>query len=203
MLPFFFIKNIPPLDKKIRQLYMNRAYQIAPKITPFIAKNDKVLDIGCGTGSIAKVIKKEKLAKITLVDVAHNPICDQYPVVIYDGKNLPYDNNQFNVSLLTAVLHHAKNPSKVLDEAIRVTSDKIIVAEDVFTDFLGRAITFVGDSILNWEIHSPFNNKTTDEWLKIFEKKNLKLLNLEEFELRVVGFPFKLAIFVLERRNIG
>lgn len=199
MLPFFVIKRFGSLEKKARQLYLKRAAQIVPKISPFIQKNDQVIDIGCGTGSVAKLVKKETQANVTLVDVAYNPICDEYPVLIYDGKNLPFSNNQFTVSLLTAVLHHAENPYKVLDEAIRVTSNKIIVMEDVFSDFLGRAVTFVGDTILNWEIHSPFNSKKTDEWLKIFKKKNLKLVHLEEFNLRVVGFPFKLAIFVLRK----
>jgi len=180
---------------------MDRANQIAPRVTPFISKDDEVLDIGCGTGSVAKFVKKEKSPKLTLVDVQYNPMCYQFPVIIYDGSNLPFEDNQFSASLLLAVLHHAKNPMKVLDEAIRVSSDRIIVMEDVFTDILGRTITFIGDCVLNWEIHSPFNNKTTDHWLKIFEKKRLKLLHLEEFKLRVVGFPFKLAIFVLEKKK--
>ena len=201
MLPFFFIKRIPILDKKLGKLYVDRAYQIAPRITPFISKSDHVLDVGCGTGSIAKVIKKEKSPKMTLVDIQYNPICDEHPVIIYDGKNLPFIDNQFSVSLLTAVLHHCPHPLKVLDETIRVTRDRIIIMEDVFTDLPGRVITFIGDCVLNWEIHSPFNNKTTKVWLKIFEKKNLKLVHLEEFKLICAGFPFKLAIFVLEKNK--
>ena len=203
MLPFFLIKTIKPLEQKLRSLYMDRANQVAPKITPFISKKDMVLDLGCGTGSIAKLIQKVKSPKITLVDVQHNQICDQYPVIIYDGKSLPFADNHFSISLLTTVLHHTKNPMQVLDEAIRVSSDKIIIMEDVFTDFLGRMITFIGDCLINWEIRSPVNNKTTDQWLKIFEKKNLKLIHLEEFKLRVAGFPFKLAIFVLKKKGRG
>ena len=200
MLPFVLIKNIPLAEKKLRQLYIGRAQQIAPRIIPFISKNDRVLDIGCGTGSIAKLVKIAKSPKMTLADVDHNPICDEFPVVIYDGRTLPFSNNQFSVSLLTAVLHHCANPLRVLDEAIRVTNGKIIVMEDVFTDILGRVITVIGDFVINWEVHSPFKDKTTDQWLKIFQKKNLKLQHLEEFNLTVVGFPFKLAIFVLEKK---
>jgi len=201
MLPFFLIKKISPLEKKLRALYLDRASQLAPKLTPFISSNDQVLDIGCGTGSIASVIKKEKSPKISLVDVQYNPMCREHPVIIYDGKNLPFENNKFTVSLLTAVLHHCKSPMKVLDEAIRVTSDKIIIMEDVFNDLPGRIITFIGDCILNWEIHSPFKNRTTKDWFKIFKKKNLVLIHLEEFNLICVGFPFKLAIFVLEKNR--
>lgn len=201
MLPLFLIKKFPVAEKKLKKLYMDRAGQIVPRIIPFISKEDTILDIGSGTGSISKLLKKEKSPKITLVDIQYNPISDEFPVVIYNGRRLPFLDNQFTVSLLLAVLHHAKYPMKVLDEAVRVTSGKIIVMEDVFTDIVGRTITFVGDCVLNWEIHSPFNNKTTGEWLKIFEKKNLKLVHIEEFKLKVVGFPFKLAIFILEKKK--
>lgn len=201
MLPFFIIKRIPPLERKLRLLYMNRAQQIASRITPFISKDDRVLDIGCGTGSVAKVIKKEKSPEMTLIDVQYNPICEEYPIIIYNGQKLPFKNNQFSVSLLTAVLHHCHDSMRVLDEAIRVTSGKIIIMEDVFSDIVGRVITFIGDCVLNWEIRLPFNNKTTEEWLKIFEKKNLTLRHLEEFQLYCVGFPFKLALFVLEKEK--
>lgn len=201
MLPFFLIKKAPFAERKLRSLYVDRALQIVPRITPFISKDDHIIDIGCGTGSVAKVIKKEKSPQITLVDIQHNPMSIGYPVVIYDGKNLPFADNQFTISLLTAVLHHARSPMKVLNEAIRVTQDKLIIMEDVFTDVPGRVMTFIGDCVLNWEIHSPFKNKTSAQWLKIFEKKNLRLLNHEEFQLRVVGFPFKLAIFVLEKKK--
>lgn len=180
---------------------MDRAYQIYPKIERFISKHDNVLDIGCGTASIAKVIKKEKGAKLTLVDVQYNPICDQYPVTIYDGRNLPFADNQFSVSLITSVLHHSHDPLRVIAEAARVTSDKIIIMEDVFTDLRGKIITFIGDCLVNWEIHSPHNNLTTKEWLKVFKIKKLAVVNLEEFNLRCVGFPFKLAIFVLAKKK--
>lgn len=180
---------------------MDRAYQIAPRLTPFIAKGDRVLDLGCGTGSIAKIIKGKISPQMTLVDVQHNPMCDQYPVIIYDGESLSFTNNQFSVCLLTAVLHHCHNPVKVLDEAIRVTSGKIIIMEDVFNDLVGRVVTFIGDCVLNWEIHSPFKNRNTTQWLKIFKTRKLKISHCEEFELRCVGFPFKLAIFVLEKNQ--
>lgn len=180
-------------------LYEDRAAQVMKRIGPFLDEKDSVLDIGCGTGAIAKTIQKKVGAKVTLTDVAYNEVCDLYPVIIYDGKTLPFKNNQFDKSLLITVLHHCKDYSQVLDEALRVTKGNVIIMEDVFTDFWGRVITFVGDCLVNWEIHSPFRNHTMDEWLGIFERKKLKVLNKQQFNLRCIGFPFKLAVFVVSK----
>lgn len=179
-------------------MYLQRAYQIVPRLERFINKNDTVLDIGCGTGFISKTLKKRRGCKITLVDVAYNAMCDEFPVIIYDGKKLPFKENEFSEVLLIACLHHCKNPMQILDEAARVAK-KIIIMEDVFTDWFSRSITFISDCLVNFEIHSPFTNHTTEGWLKIFKKKNLKVENMEEFNLRCAGLPFRLAIFILSK----
>ena len=201
MLPFYFIKKSSILKNKLAKMYADRAYQIVPKIVPALSKKDNILDIGCGTGVISKILKKEYGLNITLVDVDYNQMCDSYPVIIYDGVKLPFKNKQFSTSLILTVLHHAKSSDAVLDEAIRVTKDKIIVMEDIFTDFPSRVVTFIGDCLVNFEIHSPFRNLTKESWIKIFEKKDLKILSMKEFKLRCVGFPFRLAVFVLQVPN--
>lgn len=199
MLPFYFIKRTPVLKRKLLNMYEDRAKQIISRIKPFLYKKDRILDIGSGTGMIAKTIKREVGADVTLLDVAYNEICDLYPVIIYDGNKLPFKDNRFDKSLLIAVLHHASDYSKVLDEAIRVTKGEIIIMEDIFTDLPGRIITFLGDCLVNWEIHSLHRNHTSREWLSIFKKKKLNVLKREEFRLWCVGFPFKLAIFVVTK----
>lgn len=178
-------------------MYLNRARQIVPKIKPALAKKDQILDIGCGTGAISKILKSQGF-NITLTDIDYNQMCNQYPVIIYDGGKLPFKNKQFSVSLILTVLHHAKDSGIVLDEAIRVTQNRIIVMEDIFTDLRSRIITFIGDCLVNFEVHSPFHNHTKENWINIFENKNLKVQDIKELKLRCVGFPFRLAVFVLE-----
>lgn len=180
-------------------MYINRANQIIPKVINFVDEGDTVLDIGCGTGVISGLIRDKKHTKSTLVDVQYNTMCEFYPVMIYDGKKLPFKKNAFKKSLLITVLHHCSDAASVLKEAARVTEDKIIIVEDIFDNFLGRAITFIGDCLVNWEIHSPFINHSKANWLKIFRTKNFKVVHTEQLNLRCIGFPFKLGIFVLEK----
>lgn len=201
MLPFYLINNLPPLKERLQKMYTARALQILPRISPYLSSKDKILDVGCGTGVISKTLKKKIGAQMTLVDVQFNSICDEFPVIIYDGKKLPFPDNHFDYALLIAVLHHTHDPAKVIDEVSRVTSGKIIIMEDVFTDVIGRTITLIGDCLVNWEIHSPFKNNDKQGWINLFKRKNLNIEHVEEFKLRCVGFPFKLAIFVISKKS--
>lgn len=198
MLPFYLIRGTR-LQEKLRRMYLDRANQIFDHIGKYLSGKDTILDIGCGTGSIAKLIKKKKKSAVTLVDVQYNIMCDQYPVIIYNGQKLPFADNQFTTSLLITVLHHTKDANQVIEEAKRVTSDKIIVIEDIFTDLPGRAITFVGDCLINWEFHSPQTNHTQGEWSDIFKSHKLRIDQSETFSLKCIGFPFKLGLFVLKK----
>ena len=201
MLPFYFVKKIPPLRKKLKSMYLDRASQIVPRILSYIPNKAEVIDIGSGTGAISSVIVKKKKVKISLVDVDFNEMCDLYPVIIYDGKKLPFEDNKFTIALLLAVLHHSHDAQAVIDEAIRVSKDKIIVMEDIFNDLPSRIITLIGDCLINWELHSPYRNHSKEEWIKIFEKKNLRVEYVEEFKLWCIGFPFRIAIFVLSKKR--
>lgn len=200
--PFYFLEKIPLTRQVMEDQYSKRARQIIKRLSPHIGKNEKIIDVGSGTGFVAKILMEKTPAKITLVDVHHNPLCKSFPVIIYDGKTLPFPDESFNTSLLIAVLHHCQNPMRVLDEAIRVSSQKIIVMEDLFESRLEEWLTLIEDSIVNWEFRGhPHNNKSEVEWLKVFRKKNLKLLNFEKFRLICAGFPFRLGIFVLAKHR--
>ena len=91
-----------------------------------------LLDIGVGTGlALRHVIHQNPHLDCEGVDVRdlRLPRID-VPLEVYDGYTLPFDTNQFDVSLLFYVIHHCQNPQRVLDEAIRVTRQKLIIIEE-------------------------------------------------------------------------
>lgn len=198
--PLYLLRKIEFTRNLMENEYEKRAKQIIRRISPFISKNEKVLDLGTGTGFVAGGLLKAKKVNITGVDVHLNPLCKLIPVIIYDGKKLPFPNNSFNTVLLIAVLHHCKQPLEILNEAIRVSSNKIIVMEDLFESRVEKWITLIEDSIVNWEFKGhPHSNKNEEEWKNIFAKKKLNIVNFEKFKLVCAGFPFKLGIFVLKK----
>ncbi|KKQ97159.1 hypothetical protein A3E15_03250 [Candidatus Woesebacteria bacterium RIFCSPHIGHO2_12_FULL_42_9] len=200
--PFYLLEKISFTRKIMEDEYKKRAKQIVKRISPFIDKKEKILDIGTGTGFVAKGIMEAKNKNITCIDVRLNPLCKSIPVIIYDGKKLPFPDESFDTSLLIAVLHHCKKPLSVLDEAIRVSSKRIIIMEDLFESPVEKWLTLIEDSIVNWEFKGhPHSNKTEAGWFNVFKNRKFNVLHFEKFRLICAGFPFRLGIFVLEKKK--
>lgn len=102
---------------------------LAKKIAAFLNKNETVLDVGAGEGLIGQYLHNPLGFKIEMIDVAG---CNRskLPILIYDGKKLPFERDSFDCLLLIFVLHHAKDKKALIEEAIRVARKRIIVIED-------------------------------------------------------------------------
>jgi hypothetical protein len=69
---------------------------------PYIVGIDSVLDIGTGTSIpvriFAEVFPKVRFNRVDVADIRKRT---KLPFIIYDGRNLPFDNLEFDVSILT------------------------------------------------------------------------------------------------------
>ncbi|MFH1971104.1 MAG: methyltransferase domain-containing protein [Patescibacteria group bacterium] len=97
--------------------------------------------------------------------------------IIYNKKKIPYKDNSFDVALILTVLHHTPDPIKIIKEAKRVAK-RIIIVEDVYENNFQKLLTFVVDSIINFEFFKhPHSNKSDNEWIQLFKNMGLKLLH--------------------------
>jgi len=173
MLPFYLINKFLPLKRKLQSLYLHRAGQIVPHLTPFITKSDRVLDLGCGTGSIIKLIKISTHCQATLVDVQYNAMCDQYPVLIYDGQKLPFDDNVFDLVMSGGSTAFINNIPQAIKEYARVTKP---------WGFIGD-VNFFYHTLPPKKLISDLNNMMNiniqpwDEtyWLQQYQKADLEM----------------------------
>jgi len=172
-----------------------RAEDMVSQIKPYILESDRILDIGCGGCHIAKNLKDEGY-DVTPLDVKDKSCFEDVRPIIYDGENIPFENNSFSVSLLLTVLHHTRYPACVLGEAKRV-SKRIIIIEDLYDGLFQKYLTFIMDSILNMEFFGhPHSNKTKEEWETLFEEIGLKILDQKS---HTFWRFFTSGIFYLER----
>ncbi len=72
----------------------NRTKTVIDRISAYIKNTDKIIDIGSGSGDIARLLQDQGF-NITPVDVADYHYPRVAETVIYDGKTLPFPMDRF------------------------------------------------------------------------------------------------------------
>ena len=108
----------------------------------------RVLDLGAGEGYVGAAVQAHLQASVTLADVlpmSRTPL----PHVRYDGRNLPFADDAFDVTILYFVLHHCADAEQVLREALRVTRGRVLVMESVVEEGRPHRLLTALDALAN------------------------------------------------------
>ncbi len=91
----------------------------------------KVLDVGCGTGTILSELSKDDrliLAGVDLsekmLNIAKKTLNNKVELKIGDSEKLPWKDDTFDAVICTDSFHHYPEPEKVLREMARVLTAK-------------------------------------------------------------------------------
>lgn len=179
----------------VRPLLLTKAKKINNCCKEFLKGN--VLDIGAGRCYIAKEIEAKNKIKVTCLDVKDLSQTGT-KVVVYDGKKIPFRNNEFDTALIAYVLHHCEYPSKVLNEVIRVCKDNIIIFEDTKPSFFTNIMDFLSNKLRG--VETPFKFGKEKEWLSIFKKLNLKIVAVKHNVEREWFYPFVEHTMIVVRK---
>jgi len=93
----------------------------------------RILDIGCGMGTALQLFIDHGLDATGvepspyMLDIAKKKVGDRAELYRGFGEDLPFDDNSFNYACLFTSLEFAENPQKVLEEACRVTKNKLFI----------------------------------------------------------------------------
>ncbi|HAW60159.1 MAG TPA: hypothetical protein DCW86_01645 [Actinobacteria bacterium] len=113
-------------------------------ILEWVRPGSRVLDLGCGDGSLGSRLIKEKDCLVWGVDVSGLAVdlAKKKGVVArvgdLDHEELPFEDGFFDHVILCDVLEHVFFPKKVLEEAKRLTRDGLIVAAPNVAYWSGR-----------------------------------------------------------------
>jgi ubiquinone/menaquinone biosynthesis C-methylase UbiE len=192
-------------------IYERRLQELVRQITPHLREGDHVLDVGCGFGALGKEIMgssncppQVKISGLERIERGNELI----EVKFYDGNKIPYPDDAFDVVILADVLHHEKEPHRLIKECARVAK-RLLIIKDHKTEgvFARQRISF-----LDWAANMPFNipclyrYNTREEWRRWHESHGL----IVEYELNsmrlyppIVNFIFgrRLQYFVVLRTN--
>ena len=156
-----FLINLTMPEKKIKQALIETAN---------IPAGVKVLDFGCGTATLTMMVKEiYPEAKVTGIDVDRKIVDRAIQKVkekklgifllVYDGKQLPFQRNAFNRTVSCLVFHHldTETKQKSLTEIFRILSKD---GQLHIADF-GRSKSWVQRTLFN-SIRGLDGFKSTD-----------------------------------------
>jgi SAM-dependent methyltransferase len=162
--------NVPAPLAAVRAIhgqavFSRRVRILAERIAPLLPGGQRVLDVGCGDGSIASALRTLR-PDLTLqgYDVLVRPEA-LIPVAPFDGKRLPVPDDAADAVLLLDVLHHAEDAVALLRECGRAAPVVLVkdhFAESAFDRQILRFMDWVGNAPHG--VRLPYHYFSTVSW---------------------------------------
>lgn len=96
----------------LRYDYIKKSFQEA-------GTRQYLLDLGCGIKPFKPIYSKYATRSIG-IDVAQSPHDSKSVDIIYDGRDIPFSDNEFDIVFSTEVMEHVPDPQHFLNEINRV-----------------------------------------------------------------------------------
>ncbi|MDO4198722.1 MAG: methyltransferase domain-containing protein [Erysipelotrichaceae bacterium] len=133
-----------------------------------LRKGMKVLEIGCGNGSLWLENNVNDEIDVSLSDISSGMIedCksvlgDRYHYYVFDAHNIPFDDESFDVIICNHTLFYLKDIDKALKEIHRVLKRKGIFYSTTYSDIHMKE---------NTDLVKEFNQKINLSSVNLYEK---------------------------------
>ncbi len=135
-------KNSRRLNHKILRYFENK---LLSKIG--IHFKNRSIELGCGSGQNIKILKQYN-PTFDIIGVDNSTMAIKYAKKYYgdyfyvgDAMNTHYKNESFNTVFIRDLFHHVDHVSLLIEEAIRITKNKIIIIEPNIKNFQVKIIS--------------------------------------------------------------
>lgn len=172
----------------------DRLFKIEPLL--LIKAEERVLDVGCGSGSFLKLVL-QKGAKVVGLDYSTKTLDlarenlksfpeSNYQLIQADARTLPFEDKSFDWVLAIGLLDYLNETSAVLKEisrCLKTGGQAIITAPKKYSPFFflrGTIGSLIRAKILNIPPIIKWFDK--NELLQLFKDNNLEVENLESIQ---------------------
>jgi SAM-dependent methyltransferase len=158
-------------------VHRRRVEVLAGHLAGLMPEGAEVLDVGCGDGMLAAVIKERRPdIGISGIDVLVRA-ATRIPVRHFDGVTLPCADGSYDGVMFVDVLHHTADPAALLREACRVARRCIIIKDHARDGFLARPTLRFMDWVGNARhgVVLPYNYWRRRQWDEAFSALDLEV----------------------------
>jgi len=198
---------------------MKKEFQI---ISDLIENNTRVLDVGCGDGTLMKYLKDKKNVDTRGLEISKDKvqICISKGLTVIEGnaeKDLKqFPNSSFNYAILSQTLQAFYNPERVIDDLLNVAEKAIVTIPNfgfwkVRLDLLIKGTMPVTKNLPDEWYNTPnLHMCTLKDFFNFCSKKKIKLYKslalhekktseISNFNLSLKNFSSELGIFLIEK----
>ena len=198
---------------------MKKEFQI---ISDLIENNTRVLDVGCGDGTLMKYLKDKKNVDTRGLEISKNnvQICISKGLTVIEGnaeKDLKqFPNSSFNYAILSQTLQAFYDPERVIDDLLNVAEKAIVTIPNfgfwkVRLDLLIKGTMPVTKNLPDEWYNTPnLHMCTLKDFFNFCSKKKIKLYKslalhekktseISNFNLNLKNFSSELGIFLIEK----
>jgi len=165
-----------------------RVRMLAGAIAPLIEPQWTVLDVGCGDGRLAALIR-DHVAGIRIEG------CDllarqdaAIPVRSFDGRRIPQADRSVDAVMMVDVLHHTEDPTVLLREAARVATRAVILKDHRLSRPLAGPTLLFMDWVGNRPhgVALPYNYWPEARWREAWAALGLEV---DHYQTRIGLYP--------------
>jgi|SRR3989344_1825978 len=171
-------------------------------IKKYIKKDDKILEIGCGSGNLLRFIDCKNIFGL---DISENMIKETKKAVqngnfiVGDAENLPYENNFFDKVIISEVLYYLPELEKAIKETYRV------LKKDGFLliTTLNKKYNFVKNLVNFFKIGVHDNvsmSYISFKMLKNIIEKDFKIEEISSVPIKFIPAKYSLIFFIAARK---
>ena len=185
-----------------------RENEVVRKLAPWIAQGQSFLDLGSGTGLVARRLAHVTRANATACDAFEFDNRIELPYLRQtDPLRVPAADKSFDVVVMCFVLHHIPSWDDqlvVAAEAMRVARKRVLVLEDTPFNKIDLLFNKGWDWVLNQRhgIPVPFTFRSREEWSGLFSANGFRVDHTESYRPKwpTLGM-YHHTLFVLDRRT--
>ena len=168
-------------------------------IADIIEKDKRVLDVGCGDGTLMKFLKDNKNIDCRGMEISKNKVqkCIEKGLTVIEGNAendlIQFPNKSFDYAILSQTLQAFLNPELVINELLRV-GKKAIVTIPNFGYWKVRLHLLIKGTM-------PITKTLPDEW---HNTSNLHMCSIKDFVYFSKNRDFKISkSLALNNENIS
>jgi ubiquinone/menaquinone biosynthesis C-methylase UbiE len=156
-------------------VFQRRIAVLAEKLAAMVPPHSSMLDIGCGDGTISRLISDSVPGvEITGAEFARRPDC-AIPCTEFDGKQLPLPDKSFDGCMFVDVLHHTLDPLTIVRDAVRVSRKFVLIKDHLQESLLDhwtlRLMDWVGNRPHG--VVLPYAYLSQKQWQTLFRDAGL------------------------------